>query len=538
MPFSVTEFHGVAGRLPDETPIYLKPDPSSPLSSNRHMVTAKPPRGGDLRLLQERARGEFFTALRTEYGATMSGLAAQHLGDRPLTARAVRDTVALIEGRGGRHWLANDNLIQDLARLPTPTDTAPAFLTTLVNSVCDEMTGGRTPRVHPSLGMISSSIKNRLQEVALVRGEGGHVSYRALTSEEARGIAREVARGEVLQYMNGQAKRAYQTDPAHSVQNVFRERCRRAGLDRHFPLMPPEAQAALELSIDKRFALGVANASVLLSQEQIATMLESLLDRYFEEAGKKLAAISGLLPPETSKGPLTTACLSTRDATNFEQLVAASSLLGSMMRELARAPETGQLGVAFTLGRQWREIFGRAGLSEPDAIVSFMEQARILLETREGPKPFAASREIGLSAPLAKLRDIVIKAAMDHASPDAPAAAALFEVFKLFSSSLPRPPPPPPPPPSKGVSAKTSPPTGSPSPSPSPSPLSISGTRSMPPPPVKMAPPPVKMGSTPTGGTPPSTGGTPTPTSSSTGAGGPLPPSTKLSPPPTPPPER
>jgi hypothetical protein len=386
----------------------------------------------------------------------------------------------------------------------------------------------------------------------MVRGHDGRISYRELTLEEARAIIRDGARVEIVKFMNGQVKRAYQSDPTHSVENVLKERCLRAGMGAHFPLLPPEAQRALELSFSKKFDILVANAPGLLSAEQVAQTLEGLLDRYFEEAGKKLVEIDKMFKPEVSKGPLKTACLSTRDLIDFKLLEEASRLLGYMMHELAGASETDQQMMAMGFGRQLRDIFVRAGLSEVDSVAGFMEQARLLLETREGPKPFALAREISLSPSMIKLRDFLTKAAMDsHDARAAQAAGALLEVFKLFSTSsrsTPTPMPSPAPAPAK-VGGPSAPP---PPPSSSfftigPVPPSSSSKSLAPTPPAKMpapakapAPPP------PTGVTPTSTGTPPppppTPVTSSTvtsGGGGdpaPAPPPAKMAPPPPPPP--
>lgn len=85
-------------------------------------------------------RQSFLASLRQKYGDTLGNYAEKNIAGgkdcgRPLTARVVRDTLSMVEAQGGKNWLANQKLAQEMSMNCYPRSVAPTVPNSLSHVV-------------------------------------------------------------------------------------------------------------------------------------------------------------------------------------------------------------------------------------------------------------------------------------------------------------------------------------------------------------------------------------------------------------------
>jgi hypothetical protein len=462
-PIPISQFRSLATSLPGETPLYLKKDFASSSGSDGHplvVTTDAHPTSGGIDNAHEQARIKFFEAIRNEYGQALSSLASEHLGGKPLTALAVRTTLELLDGRGGLHWLRNEHLVQEYTTPEYSADErGTGSFSSLINAVKDDLLPRDAP-LPPRLVLQSrDTIANKLREASKVPLPSGGFRYVPLDPETARHLTRQAVRETIVQYFNGQAKKAYLAN--QPLSQVFEQRwelCKKfqatsqSGLVEprgalggflderqvttdHFPLKPREAQAALEFLFAKRLDLKVANAPHVLTKDEVAFLLTFMLDQYFEETLEKLDQIDELsLRPSAAQDELIIACIRTPGPIDFGLLSKTSRLITDTIQEMARAPESERLGIALRLGKILRDTLGAAGLDEPHRVNAFFEQAKVLYQAQEGPGAADTILRIANSPELRKARQMLAENVTNSDRDVMLSAMVALEAFTPFSS--------------------------------------------------------------------------------------------------------
>ena len=353
---------------------------------------------------QREAINTFLESIRQEYGRDLGQLARSSLqpalrDGRPLTARMVTETLALMEGRGGQHWLRNQQLIGELSGPSLFRTASPPFSGVLQEVQGELMPDARAKRLPakyvarlnemytpperplmtsthtPTHRILTGEVRNRVQQ------EGQHgMGYREIDPDTARTIAVQTTRDAMILTANGFQVEAY-AETHGSFRDAFNAKARERGLE---GVLPERISTQLMREVEENFTLLLSNQTQILTPEQVGVMREAALNSVFDRQREKLNNIEALhLPAGPARDQVIELALGTRKGMNaeyFARVVAVSDRVREGLEAIRTAPTPGDRErAAANLGR----IFGEQtrGMSGDDQDL-FAQMVRVVLGAR------------------------------------------------------------------------------------------------------------------------------------------------------------
>jgi hypothetical protein len=405
---------------------------------------------------QQEAVNTFLESIRREYGKDMGDIAAPFLrrvlaGGAPLTARVVQDTLAMLDGRGGQHWLKNEHLANQFSRtcLPPSRWDEPSLSSVLepqleeILSVCREK--GMSPeqvekyaKRYSTGGMIGigpgGGISDRIADA--LRQEGTRPSpegrtYVPLGEPRAREVATRVVRETIVSEINQELTGSYLA--AHPFAEAFAAKARERGMEGQVGLMPPLRK------LDEIFHMAVANSPTVLSAAEMGALMDTALNAFFDRQQEKMENITRLgLPPGRAKDELTRLALGTRsrmDGAHFDRIATVAGQLSDQLQAVANAPTPkARTEAALALGRTLSELNVAGGLQGADDVNLFLKMASAVFEARNGPEAMAALREVVRSPAMEETYRAVVAIKNDERTEPVTSASAstVLRVFNEF----------------------------------------------------------------------------------------------------------
>ncbi|MEZ5582388.1 MAG: hypothetical protein R3F37_06130, partial [Candidatus Competibacteraceae bacterium] len=414
MPISIDQFRSAATKLGDDSTINLRTDQKGVATSKwqRFQVWV-----GDLiskdatvEKRQKQTVRTFLKSVRASYGDDLADIASDQvyakLKGGPLTGKIIRDTLAVIEERGGQHWLQNERLIREFAHtvMPPSEQSAPS-LSSVVNPITEAIineavskglsqkdaseflrrytTGSSQVGVGFNMPSVSHAIEVALRKAMVVRDQQGVVQgrYCRLDPQEAREIAAQAARQKLLSTVNQRMGSAYLKQ--HPFQEAFDKKCEQMGLSayrKHMDLDP----------VRETFTFAMQDAKGVVSADKMPEMVDKVLMRYFTCQQEKLAQIEALkLPDGKAKNQLIAESLGTRSRMSpdyFAQLQKTAAQVAQFKTQLEQtSDQKGQIALATEMGRFLVKSAQEAGIEGADDVMRFMSQA-FLIYASKAPK--------------------------------------------------------------------------------------------------------------------------------------------------------
>jgi hypothetical protein len=346
----------------------------------------------------------FLDSIRQEYGRDLGNLARSSLlpalqAGQPLTARMVTQTLTLMEGRGGQHWLRNQQLIGELSGPSLFRTATPPFSGVLQEVHGEVMTDARakglppaylerlstmyTPPERPLDISTHTQVHKGLSTVVrtFVSQEGQHgMGYREIDPDRAREIALDRTRLTMVQQANTFQNEAY-SETHGSFQDAFNAMARARGLE---GVLPPETARKLMREVEDSFTTQLAVQTTILTPEQVGALRQAALTSVFDRQREKLDNIGALgLAPGPGRDQLVEFALGTRKEMNrdfFDRAVNVSARVRDGLQAIRNAPNPEAREVAV---RELGRIFGEQtrGMSGDDQDV-FAQMVRHILTAR------------------------------------------------------------------------------------------------------------------------------------------------------------